>query len=190
DRWAIRISRDVADAADGPRDAAEARMLALGSRLPEGGDAHHHQPRVHARQLVVAETPALHRAGTEVLGEDVGAGGEPGDEGLTLGLAQVARDGLLVSPLDPPHVPDTGGGLVAEPREVVAAAGLLDLDHVGAELGEQRAAEGRGDEGREVERYQTLQCSAHLVSANHPRDVRAASPMVQGATIAQMVAAG
>ena len=66
------------------------------------------------------------------------------------------------------------GGLVSEPAEVVADARLLDLDDLGAVLAEQRAAEGRGDERRQVQRHEAVESSAHLVS-NRP-------------TIAQMLA--
>ena len=51
--------------------------------------------------------------------------------------------------------------LVSEPPEVVAEPGLLDLDHLGAELAEQGAAEGRGDVGRQVQGHEAVQCPAH-----------------------------
>ncbi len=166
-RRPIGIARDVADAAHRARDAAEARPLPARARLPERGDAHHHEPWVHAGQLVIAEMPLLHGAGTEVLREDVGLGGQARDQRLAFGRAQVARDRFLVPGLDQPHVRHAVGGLVSEPAEVVADPRLLDLDHLRAVLAEERAAEGRGDERRQVQRHEAVESSAHLVS-NRP----------------------
>ena len=52
-------------------------------------------------------------------------------------------------------------GRRAEPAQVVAAPRLLDLDDLGAELAEQRAAEGRGHEGREVEHGEAVERAGH-----------------------------
>src|SRR5262249_10584536 len=142
----------------------EARTVSFWPRLSEGRDAHHHEPRVHARQLVVTEAPLLHRAGAEVLGEDVGTLRESADQRLALRLAEIAGDRLLVARFDQPHVGDALGRLVSEAPQVVALPGLLDLDDLGAHLAEKRATERGGDEGREVERHEAVECSAHHVS--------------------------
>ena len=160
DGRAIRVSRDVADAAHRARDATESRPPAARARLTEGRDPHHDQSRVRRGQRVVSEVPLLHGPRPEVLGEDVGAGGQPRDERLALGLAQVARDRFLVPALDQPHVRDPRGRLVTEPSQIVADAGLLDLDHVGAQLAQQRAAEGRSHVGRQVQSHEAVERSA------------------------------
>jgi hypothetical protein len=46
-------------------------------------------------------------------------------------------------------------------RQVVAALGLLDLDDLGAELTEERAAEGRGHERGQVEHAEAVQRLGH-----------------------------
>jgi hypothetical protein len=105
--------------------------------------------------------PALQRARPEVLGDDVGGDGETLDERLALGGAQVAGDGLLVPRLDQPEVRRPVGGGAAQAAEIVTRARLLDLDHVGAELAQQRAAEGCGHEGGKVQRGEALERSRH-----------------------------
>src|SRR5262249_7299714 len=95
-----------------------------------------------------------------------------------------ARDGLLVARLHQPHVRDAVGRLVPEPPEIVALTRLLDLDHVGAQLAEQSAAEGRGHEGREIEDDETVQRSAHRISWGDGRFGAGR----RGVTIAQMPA--
>src|SRR6185295_1478743 len=67
----IGMARQIRGTADGRRDAAEARPLARGPGLAEGRDADHHETTIHRREVGPAETPALHRPGTEVLGENV-----------------------------------------------------------------------------------------------------------------------
>ena len=127
DGRAIGVARDVAGSAHRRGDAPEAGALPVRSRLPEGGDAHHDETAVHRAQILPAEVPALERAGPEVLGDDVGGGGEALDEGLALGGAQVAGDGLLVARLDQPEVGEPVGGGAAEAAEIVATPGCSTL---------------------------------------------------------------
>ena len=56
------ITGDVAHAAHGFADRAEARAVLVRSGLPEARDAHHDEPGVVARQRVVAQVPLLQRA--------------------------------------------------------------------------------------------------------------------------------
>ena len=76
---------------------------------------------------------------------------EASDERLALRVAQVARDGLLVARLDQPPVGGARRRRATEPPEVVTDARLLHLDDLGTELAEERGADGRGQERREVE---------------------------------------
>ena len=147
----VRIAGDVADAAHRARDATESRTVAVRARLTVRRDPHHDEARVDGAEIVPAEPPALHGAGPEVLGEDVGACGETFDERLTLRRTEVARDRFLVARLDQPPERDPARGRRPEPAEVVTRSGLLDLDHLGAELAEERAAERGGHKRSEVE---------------------------------------
>ena len=81
-------------------------------------------------------------AGLEGLDHDVCGLGEPAEEVAAVVLAEVERDGALVGV----EVPEAQRGLTAgvvgmEGRESTrgVAARRLDLDHVGAEVGEQLA---------------------------------------------------
>ena len=153
----IRIPRQVGRAADGGGDAAEPRPLARGARLAERRDADHDETGIHRAQILPAETPALHRPRTEVLGEHVGRRGEAPEQRLPLRRAQVARDRLLVARLDEPPVRLSARRAPAEAPQVVAEARLLDLDHGGAELAEQGAAEGRRHEGGAIQHGETVE---------------------------------
>src|SRR3989475_6795343 len=105
---------------------------------------------------------------SEVLRHDGGRRDEPADQRLALGVAQVARNGLLVARLDEPPVGAAGAtGGSAEAPEVVTDTGLLDLDDLGAELAEERRAERRGEECREVEHGDAGECRAGVGHAGH-----------------------
>src|SRR5262249_62435714 len=73
DGWPIGVTRDVRQATHGRRDAAEAGLLSPWAGLAERRDADHDERRVHAREVVPAEAPALERPGAEVFGQDVRA---------------------------------------------------------------------------------------------------------------------
>ncbi len=147
----IGIARQIGEAADGPGDAPEAGTIAVRSGLPVRGHAHHDQRGPDGRQRVPSEVPPLEGARAEVLGDDRRAADETADQRLPLGIAQVARDRLLVARLDEPPVGVAPVSRTAEAPQVVAHARLLHLDHLGAELAEQRRADGRREERGEVE---------------------------------------
>ena len=140
-------------AADRGGDPPEAGTLAVRPGLPERRDAHHDERRPEPREVVPAEIPPLERSGTEVLGDDVGGRDQPANQRLTFRISQVARDRLLVARLDEPPVGAAGRRRdgPAQAPQVVADARLLHLDHVGAELAQERRADGRGQIGREIE---------------------------------------
>src|SRR2546425_163259 len=164
----IGIARDVREAADGGSDPPEPRALAMGARLAERRDPHHDERRPHAGELGPAEVPALERARAEVLRHDGGRRDEPADQRLPLGIAQVTRDGPLVARLDEPPVRAAGStGGRAEAAEVVADAGLLDLDDVGAELAEERRADRRGEKRREVQHGDAVEGRRGVGHAGH-----------------------
>ena len=115
----------------------EPRPVAVGPRLAVARDAEQDHPGVALAQLLVAEAPLGQRAGAEVLDHHVRDGGEPLDELHALGRVQVGGDGLLAAPDDRPA---QRAALVerAHLTQRVAAAGQLDLDDLGTEVGQQR----------------------------------------------------
>ena len=67
------------------------------ARLSIGADPKHHEARIDFRKLVVAKTPALERAWTEVFENHVGLGDQFAEYGSALGRAQVEGDRFLVA---------------------------------------------------------------------------------------------
>src|SRR4029077_3850848 len=99
---------------------------------------------------VVAEPPGFERAGLEVLDHDVHERHEPLEQRLPGRLAKIARHGLLVPSLDGPEERIAVDERPDRAHEV-APTGKLDLDDLGAEIGEQRRGERRADAGAEIE---------------------------------------
>jgi hypothetical protein len=97
--------------------------------------AHVDEARIQLAERVVVEPQLLHGAGLEVLADDVG-GGDEAQRGLhALGLLQVERDALLVAV----EGREEARARAEQAARVVALDGL-DLDDLGAEVGQQQAA--------------------------------------------------
>ena len=135
---ADRLHEQVIAGQSGAGAAAEARDRAV-------DDA-----RVHGPQLVEAQTEALHHAGPEVLHHHVGGLGESPGHGQSRVGAEVADDAALVAV----HRPEVGGVALRvdrrEPLPGVVTGRALDLDHVGAEVGQHHGGVGPGQHPREV----------------------------------------
>src|SRR3989442_14830058 len=117
------------------------------------------QTRVDRVQRLPPEAPALEDAGPKVLENDVAPGHQPANDVLSLWRVQVEGHELLVPVVDGEPV---RAAILrrAEAPEVVAPAGHLGLDHLGPELGHERAAERAGDHLRELEHPDSVQGSA------------------------------
>jgi hypothetical protein len=116
-----------------------ARRSAYG--LAEPGHAQHHQPGIDLVEHVRTEPPLLHHAGPEVLHDHVRLGGQPAQQVLPFGLAEVQGHRVLVARdhLPPQAVPFP----VPAVRARRVALGMLDLDDLGAAVGQQHG----GDRG-------------------------------------------
>jgi len=135
-----------------------ARPIAVGTRLPEARDAAIHQARIDRAQRLVVQAIALHVADLEVLDEDVAMRHQRAHQRLAGGLRDVAGDRALVavgtqviggfSTLAAIGLHEEGWAPAAG---VVAAARTLDLDHVGAQVGQVLGAPGAGQHAREVQ---------------------------------------
>src|SRR5215831_17480424 len=140
----------VPRAAEGRGDGGEARALAERARLTESSDARHDQRRPELAEILPAESPGLEDAGPEVLDDHVAHRHEATHNLLPLRRVQIEGDDLLAAIVDgPPVVGAVLGG--PEAAEVVALAGELRLDHLGAELGHEGAAERAGHDLRQLE---------------------------------------
>ena len=140
----VRVADEVAEPAVRFGDGGKAGTLGQRAGLPEGGDAGDDEVRVGLIEHVRAEAPLLQRARPEVFQQDVRFRGELQDC-LLAGLgAQVQDDGLLVA-VDGP-VQHGGVALVQPPvAQLVAGSRPLDLDDLGAEVGEEPPGRGGGN---------------------------------------------
>src|SRR4051812_4657333 len=135
-----------------------AGAVAVGTVLPVAGDRAIDQGGVRLLQHVVSHAELVQDARAKALDQDV-RGLDQLEERLpaTL-LLQIEADRSLVAVEG--EVDRRAGAervvlLVAvvgrRPAHVVALTGVLDLDHVGAEVGEQQGAETAGQQAGEVE---------------------------------------
>jgi len=146
-RRLVGAPRDRGEAGDGLDQEVLAGPRAVGARLAvaRGGDID--EPGVDGRHALPVEAEARHHARAEVLDEDVGALDQaPGDR-LALGALEIEREAPLVAVRgeeEDAHavLVEVASGPVALPEP---AARRLDLDHVGAEVGEELDA-GRPEE--------------------------------------------
>ena len=110
--------------------------------------------------------------GPEVLDDDVGGRGEPAEEVLAVGRAQVERDALAAAALDRPEQRVRPSSLSTNgpiSRMKSPRAGLLDLDDLGALLAEQPGAERRRDARAEIEHPQPGERPASIASRSRSR---------------------
>ena len=103
-------------------------------------DRGHDHLRVEAMDLLPGEAHAVEHAGAEILHQHVAALDQRGEDFLALRVLGVERDRTLVvvqhGEIQAVHV----GNVLQLATRDVADAGALDLDHVGAEPGQQLRA--------------------------------------------------
>jgi hypothetical protein len=107
--------------------------------LAEAGDADDDEARVQPRHLHDRQPEAFERSGPEVLDQDVRAFEQSAEDGELVRAFEVERDAELVA-VQEPVVRARSVDERAESAGVVSAR-RLDLDHLGAEIGEQHPAE-------------------------------------------------
>ena len=165
-RRPIGIAGDVAQPAHGLADRAEARLIAVGAGLPEPRQAQHDQPGIFRGQALVTQAPFFQRAGTEILDHDVRIPCHARHDLLAFGSAQIDGHRFLVAVL---HIPPQRRALVElAPFAQGIAIRRLDLDHLGAELGEELSGKGARNELPQLQHLYSLEGLAHtgLRSAN------------------------
>ena len=139
----------------GVDDRRVGRPARTGTGLSVARDGAVDEAGVHLRQLGIVKAQPLHHAGTVVLDQDVDGAGQLLDRGDRLGTLEVEHDG----PFAGIELPEHRAGAIALHRTAAhqVALGRFDLDDVGAHVGEQPAAVGPGDRGREVEDPQAVE---------------------------------
>ena len=152
-RGPVGLTGEVEQAPVGDAEAIEAGALGVRAVLAEHRHPHPHEI---VAAVVGADVPALHGPWAEVLAHHVGCGHEAAEQVLARLGAQVAGDAAASPPLHRPEqrvVVDEGPDVAHE----VAGAGVLDLDHLGAQLSEQPRAERRRDAGPHVDHPEPLE---------------------------------
>ena len=113
------------------------------------------QARMARLQVGVGDAQALGHAGTEVMHQHVGGGQAALQRGAPLGALEVEHQAVLAA-IHPQKRAALGGQRRRVLAQVVAVR-RLDLEHLSALVGEQRAAVRSGDVGAQVEHAHTAQ---------------------------------
>ncbi len=140
------------------------------------------RPGLRSWSTLGAEAPALEGAGAEVLDHHVGVAASSRNTSWPSGVREHQRDALLVAAEHLPPQPDAVRAAAVGARGV--AARVLDLDHLGAEVAEQRRGQRAREEGGDVEDLQSGEC-AGLVG----RGVRGAGGARHGVVLPAATAA-
>ena len=177
-RSLARQPGDRHQAAHALRDLVEARPIAVGTVLAEARQAHIDEARIDlAQRLVVEAEPVLH-VGPVVLDQHVGAGRQLLQDGDAVGRLEVERDAALVAM----QVEEVGTvARAAHHRVLVALLRHLDLDHVGAPVGEVARRRRAGAGPRQIDHLEAgqgaLAFGAHCdITRALPSSMRAAWP--------------
>ena len=148
-RHALRAG-DAHDAAHALDHHVVGGVARVGAGMAEARGRGVDQLRVLGVELLPAVTQLLHRAGTEVLDDDIGLGEQLVENGAVRFGLEVEGDALLAA-IDRGEV----GRLPLDERSVgprvVAALGGFDLDHPGAHLGHQERAVRPRQDARQVD---------------------------------------
>ena len=131
-----------------PGDEVGAEQAAVGAGESEGAHRSDDEARVGGGEQGVGEAPCLHLAGLGVFEEDVGAAEQAVEQLPPRTPVEVEGDAALVAV----EVDELGRCLGIRRVVLEGAEGAgrlafrrLDLDHVGAKIGEYLPGEGRGD---------------------------------------------
>ena len=115
-------------------------------------------------QRLPAEAKRLEPSRRVAVDEDVGPGGEPGEGVAALRAFDVEGEAALVGVQIEEEAASLGVRLIVGERTPascrVAVRWLLDLDDVGAHVGEELAAVGAGDHACELDDLDAFECSA------------------------------
>ena len=143
------------DAAHPLRDQVEAATPGMGPIIAETGELGVDEARVDLAQIFKAESGARHHRRPVILDQHVDAGDELEKQPLSFGLLVIEGDALLVT-ID---VAEIGVALaaVAPGAHRIAFAGALELDHLGAHVGEDHRAERPRHVLGQIEHLQAMQ---------------------------------
>ena len=158
-RQVVALAGDAHDAAHGLRDQVVAGAGRIGPRLAEARDRAIDEARIERRERGIVETVLGEAAHLVVFDKDIGAFSEPPGHRLALGRGKIEGDRAfppigrhVVGPRRwSPRRPHRAGRAAPQPRVSSARARALDLDHVGAEVGQQLGRPRAGEDAAEIE---------------------------------------
>ena len=139
----VRLAHDITPAAHRLADPAEPGAARIRPALAIARHARDDQPGLVGEQLQRIEPPFFHRARLEIFDQHIGVRDQLAHQRLPGRHAHIGRDRPLVARDHFPVDLD-----VAQPpfAHRVARARRLDLDHIGAHIAQQLAAERPGDQ--------------------------------------------
>src|SRR4029453_11211320 len=155
-RRPVRLARDRHDPAERLHEGLVPGAVLAWPGSPERRDRAVDEAGVDRGQGVEAEAEALHGARPEILDEDVGALHQITQDVPPFRGLQIEREIPLVA-IDH-EVRCRFPTLVGRPgTRFVARPGVFDLDDIRAHVGQQHAAEGPGQDAREIEDADTVE---------------------------------
>src|SRR5262249_10521633 len=134
-------------------------LIAVRPELPETGDRDENDVALERLERRVAEAHRVHGAGAEILQHDVGFAHQRGEYLLAARAAQIEADRFLAAVID-----GEINALAAHHGRMPArflAADALDLDPLGAEIGQHHAAARPGLETGQLQHAHTVESQWH-----------------------------
>jgi hypothetical protein len=119
------------------------------------------QPRIGVPQHTIREAEARQHAGAEIVDQHIRPPNQFEQDFFALGAAQIQRQAALVAVVSDEMRTIK---ITAEVAEGIAALAVLDLDHGGAQIGQQHAGERAGNHGGEFKHPHTVKHAAHVSS--------------------------
>src|SRR5229473_6740876 len=139
--------------------------IMVGTELAEAADRDEDDIRLDGAAMLIADTPLVEGARSEILDDDIGSGGELKENRGSRRHTQIQRKAAFVAihrRMQKAHTTAfTGYKRAGAPSDL--ALGRLDLDNVGAEVREHASAHRPGPTGRGFEHAESLQRSAEIV---------------------------
>ena len=160
DRRATWLAGDAHEPAHRLDDDVERGAIGVRAVQSPAGHRRVDEAWVPVEQLARIEAEVAHRAGPQVLDDDVRARGQPPEHVLPcLGL-EIERDAAL-RPIEPHEVAALAVHHRLEPAREIATARILDLHDVGTEIRELHAAERAGHVVADLEHAEAIQRRGH-----------------------------
>src|SRR5205085_12215132 len=179
DRCAVAITGDAGRAARRLRDHVEGEAFLIRAAGAEALDLAVDDAGVDLLDLVITKPQPLDRARRHVLDRDIGLFEQLLDDLQPARRFQIQRQRFLVG-VELVEVPGVVVGLAGlQAAAGIAAPGVLDLDHFGAEPGQAFGAGGARLELREIDNphaFETIQLDADIGHAFLPPSLRSVMP--------------